>query len=79
MPDISSKEKAQVYIGLDMKTLTQNKENWKQTVVPKWIEQAKSKQRLVSVRNEGTKQKNQCGSFPGVTGKVSLLCRESRV
>lgn len=48
LPDISTKEKAQAFIGLDMETLTTAKENWKQTVIPKWIESAKSNNRLVS-------------------------------
>jgi len=45
MPDISSKAKAQAYIGLDMPTLTQLKETWKQTLLPQWIEEAKQKGR----------------------------------
>jgi len=48
MPDISSKAKAQEYIGLDMKTLTQKKNNWVKTVAPKWIEEAREKGRLIS-------------------------------
>ena len=50
MPDISSKAKAQEFIGLDMNTLTNDKEVWKETVVPRWLEEAKNKERLVSVR-----------------------------
>lgn len=46
MPDISSKTKAQSYIGLDMKAITQKKENFKQTVIPKWIEKAKKDGKL---------------------------------
>lgn len=48
MPDLSTKAKAQEYIGLDMKKEIEKKENWKKTVVPKWIEEAKSKGRLVA-------------------------------
>lgn len=48
MPDISTKEKAQAYIGLDMKTLEANKNKWKETVPPKWIKEAKEKKRLIS-------------------------------
>lgn len=44
MPDISSKEKAQKFIGLDMDKLNSEKEIWKNRVVPKWLEEAKSKQ-----------------------------------
>ena len=50
MPDISSKEKAQAYIGLDMPKLKSDKENWIKTVVPKWLESAKEKERLVSLK-----------------------------
>lgn len=48
MPDISSKEKAQAYIGLDMKTLKEQKDNWIKTVVPKWIEEAKKTGKLTA-------------------------------
>lgn len=48
MPDISTKAKAQEYIGLDMKKEIEKKENWKKTVVPKWLEEAKKKGRLVA-------------------------------
>lgn len=47
MPDISTKAKAQEYIGLDMKTLQENKDKWIKTVVPKWLENAKKNGRLV--------------------------------
>lgn len=46
MPDISTKDKAQAYIGLDMKGLKEKKENWIKTVVPRWIEKAKSEGKL---------------------------------
>ncbi len=46
MPDLSTKDKAQAYIGLDMKKLKENKENWIQTVVPKWVEKAKNEGKL---------------------------------
>ncbi len=48
MPDISTKEKAQVYIGLDMKTIREKKTQWVETVIPKWIENAKSEDRLLT-------------------------------
>lgn len=41
MPDISSKDKAQAYIGLDMKKLKADKAEWMKTVVPAWIETAR--------------------------------------
>lgn len=36
-PDISTKEKAQAYIGLDMAALKKDKEQFLQTAVPEWI------------------------------------------
>jgi len=48
MPDISTKDKAQAYIGLDMKTLKERKENWIKTVVPQWLEKAKKEGKLTA-------------------------------
>lgn len=48
MPDISTKDKAQEYIGLDMKTLKGNKEKWIKTVVPQWLEKAKKEGKLTA-------------------------------
>ena len=42
MPDISTKEKAQQYIGLDMAAERQAKEKFLNTVVPEWIKEAKA-------------------------------------
>lgn len=50
MPDISTKDKAQAYIGLDMKTLKENKKKWIDTTVPKWIEKAKANKKLIAER-----------------------------
>ncbi len=50
MPDISTKEKAQAYIGLDMPKEKANKKQFLDTVVPKWLETAKANNRLVSKR-----------------------------
>jgi nitrite reductase (cytochrome c-552) len=36
MPDLSTREKAQAYIGLDMEELHERKEEFLQTVVPQW-------------------------------------------
>ena len=46
MPDISTKALAQDYIGLDMEKLKSDKEAWKQTTVPQWLEAAKANDRL---------------------------------
>ncbi|WP_029902580.1 ammonia-forming cytochrome c nitrite reductase [Prevotella sp. 10(H)] len=48
LPDISTKDKAQAYIGLDMKTLKEKKENWIKTVVPEWIKKAKEEGKLTA-------------------------------
>jgi len=50
MPDLSTKDKAQAFIGLDMKTLKSKKESWKETVIPQWLEEAKKQGRLLSVK-----------------------------
>ena len=46
MPDVSSKEKAQAYIGLNMAEKKAAKDKFLQTVVPQWIEEAKKAGRL---------------------------------
>ena len=46
MPDISTKDKAQQYIGLDMAAERQAKEKFMNTVVPEWIKEAKANKRL---------------------------------
>lgn len=50
LPDISTKEKAQAYIGLDMPKERENKKQFLETVVPKWLETARANKRLVSRR-----------------------------
>lgn len=47
MPDISTKEKAQAYIGLDMPTLRKEKDEWLKTTPPKWLEKAKSEGKII--------------------------------
>lgn len=49
LPDISTKEKAQAYIGLDMQQERANKQKFRETVVPKWLETARANNRLVSL------------------------------
>ena len=46
MPDISNKEKAQQYIGLDMDAERAAKEKFLKTTVPAWLEKAKANGRL---------------------------------
>ncbi len=43
-PDISTKAKAQAFIGLDMATLNEEKEEFLETVVPKWLEKAQERE-----------------------------------
>ena len=44
LPDISTKAKAQAFIGLDMATLNAEKEVFLKTVVPQWLEAAKKRE-----------------------------------
>lgn len=46
IPDISTKEKAQKYIGLDMESLSNKKREWVGKVIPEWIQKAKSEGKL---------------------------------
>lgn len=43
-PDISTKEKAQKFIGLDMEKLNNEKKTFKENLVPKWLEAAKKRE-----------------------------------
>ena len=49
MPDISTKEKAQAYIGLDMPKLKEKKQRFLGQVVPKWIDDAKKNGKLIEL------------------------------
>lgn len=48
MPDVSTKEKAQAYIGLDAEKMKKDKEEFKKNVVPKWLEEAKAREAKMS-------------------------------
>lgn len=50
LPDLSTKEKAQAYIGLDMQQERGSKKAFRETVTPQWLEKAKANNRLVSVK-----------------------------
>ncbi len=50
LPDISTKQKAQQYIGLDIPAERSAKKKFMDTVVPQWLKQAQSKKRLLSVK-----------------------------
>lgn len=49
MPDISTKAKAQAYIGVDMKQKEADKEKFLNTVVPQWIKKAKAAGRALDL------------------------------
>ncbi|MDK2910723.1 MAG: hypothetical protein PWR20_2291 [Bacteroidales bacterium] len=49
-PDISTKEKAQQFIGLDMKKLREEKAVFKSDLLPKWIEEAKKREANMPVK-----------------------------
>lgn len=44
MPDISTKAKAQAYIGLDMERLRAEKKDFKENTLPKWLEEARERE-----------------------------------
>jgi nitrite reductase (cytochrome c-552) len=44
LPDISTKEKAQEFIGLDMKMLNKDKQEFLHTTAVQWDEKAKERQ-----------------------------------
>jgi nitrite reductase (cytochrome c-552) len=50
-PDISTKSKAQEFVGLDMEKLRNEKEEFLNTVVPKWEEEAATREALYEVEN----------------------------
>jgi len=54
MPDISSKEKAQKFIGLDMEKLNAEKAEFKKNVLPKWLEAAKKREATYDTKNKVT-------------------------
>ena len=49
LPDISTKAKAQEYIGLNMEMEKTNKKNFQKNIVPQWLEKAKNNNRLVKL------------------------------
>ncbi|MFI3314497.1 MAG: ammonia-forming cytochrome c nitrite reductase [Rikenellaceae bacterium] len=48
MPDISTKAKAQEYIGLDMEKIRADKDSWLEKTLPTWVEEAKANGKIVS-------------------------------
>jgi len=50
-PDISSKSKAQEFIGLDMKQLNSDKKIFIEKVIPEWIKQGQAREAGYPVKN----------------------------
>ncbi len=50
LPDISTKAKAQKYIGLDMDAEHAKKEKFMQEIVPQWIKKAKENNRIIATK-----------------------------
>ena len=57
MPDISTKEKAQKFIGLDMEKLINDKEKFKNNALPKWLEEAKEREAKMGTKKAVTASK----------------------
>lgn len=55
VPDISTKEKAQEYIGLDMEKLEAEKAAFKQNLLPKWLEEAQKREATYSPKMSSNK------------------------
>ncbi len=51
MPDISTKEKAQEFIGLDMEKLRSDKAAFKKNLLPKWLEEAKAREAAMDTKS----------------------------
>lgn len=49
-PDISTKAKAQKYVGLDIEKLEKEKAIFKENIVPQWLEEAKTRQSKMEVK-----------------------------
>ncbi len=49
MPDISTKEKAQRYLGLDPVKLREDKNTWIAEELPKWLEIAKERESRMKI------------------------------
>ena len=49
MPDISTKEKAQAYVGWDMEKLEDEKAEFKRNLIPQWLEAAKERESKMGV------------------------------
>jgi nitrite reductase (cytochrome c-552) len=50
MPDISTKAKAQKYIGLDMNAEEKAKDTFMKEIVPQWLKKAKEEGKIIAVK-----------------------------
>ena len=57
MPDVSTKELAQEYIGLDMKKLRAEKAAFKKNLLPKWLEEAKAREDKMEINSNASLKK----------------------
>ncbi len=55
MPDISTKAKAQQYIGLDMDKLNKEKNDFKNNQLPKWLEEARAREAKMGTKKVSQK------------------------
>ncbi|MBL7471534.1 ammonia-forming cytochrome c nitrite reductase [Robertkochia sediminum] len=49
VPDISTKEKAQAFLGMDMEKLEAEKKEFKENLLPKWLEEARERESQMGV------------------------------
>ncbi|WP_435139580.1 ammonia-forming cytochrome c nitrite reductase [Formosa sp. A9] len=49
-PDVSTKEKAQHYIGIDLEQLKKEKEAFKKNLIPVWLEKAKERESKMGIK-----------------------------
>jgi nitrite reductase (cytochrome c-552) len=57
MPDVSTKELAQKYIGLDMEKLKAEKAAFKKNLLPKWLEEAKAREDKMEINSNASLKK----------------------
>lgn len=57
MPDVSTKELAQKYIGLDMEKLKAEKAAFKKNLLPKWLEEAKIREDKMEIKTSASLNK----------------------
>lgn len=56
VPDISTKAKAQDFIGLDMDKLNKEKDNFKESIIPKWLKEARDRESKMGIETVSSKE-----------------------